>query len=82
MIMGSFVPCIYYGFYCQFYEKLIYSVCVTVLGIASIIVALWDKFATPAFRPIRAGKVHKRMNILKYFIEETSVEIKNKQINK
>lgn len=55
MIMGSFVPCIYYGFYCQFYEKLIYSVCVTVLGIASIIVALWDKFATPAFRPIRAG---------------------------
>ncbi|XP_065647016.1 adiponectin receptor protein 1 isoform X3 [Hydra vulgaris] len=55
MIMGSFVPCIYYGFYCNPYEKIAYLVSMMVLGICSIIVSLWDKFATPAFRPIRAG---------------------------
>ena len=56
MIMGSFVPCIYYGFYCHYYEKLAYSLSITVLGGFSIIVSLWDKFATPAYRPVRAGK--------------------------
>ena len=55
MIMGSFVPAIYYGFYCDFYAKLGYTVSMLVLGTISIIVSLWDKFATPAFRPIRAG---------------------------
>lgn len=55
MIMGSFVPCMYYGFYCHYYEKLAYSLCITVLGLSSIIVSLWDKFATPAFRAVRAG---------------------------
>ena len=56
MIMGSFVPCIYYGFYCEYYEKIAYCASMTILGSLTIIVALWDKFATPAFRPIRAGK--------------------------
>ncbi|XP_066926606.1 adiponectin receptor protein 1-like [Clytia hemisphaerica] len=55
MIMGSFVPAIYYGFYCNFYAKLGYTVSMLTLGTISIIVSLWDKFATPAFRPIRAG---------------------------
>jgi len=55
MIMGSFTPCIYYGFYCLFYHKIVYLTCETVLGVSSIIVALWDKFATPAFRAVRAG---------------------------
>jgi len=55
MIMGSFTPCIYYGFYCHYYHKIVYLTCETVLGVSSIIVALWDKFATPAFRAIRAG---------------------------
>jgi len=54
MIMGSFTPCIYYGFYCLFYHKIVYLTVEVVLGVSSIIVALWDKFATPAFRAIRA----------------------------
>ena len=54
MIMGSFTPCVYYGFYCMFYHKIAYLTSEIVLGISSIIVALWDKFATPGFRAIRA----------------------------
>lgn len=55
MIMGSYVPCIYYSFYCQFTEKVVYITSALVLGVACIIVALWDKFATPAFRAVRAA---------------------------
>jgi len=55
MIMGSMIPSIYFSFYCQFWEKIIYSTVIMVLGLSAIIVALWDKFATPAFRPVRAG---------------------------
>lgn len=55
MIMGSFTPCIYYGFYCLFYHKIAYLTSEIVLGVSSIIVALWDKFATPGFRAIRAA---------------------------
>lgn len=54
--MGSFTPCIYYGFYCLFYPKVIYLASEIVLGISSIILALWDKFATPGFRVVRAGE--------------------------
>lgn len=28
---------------------------VCILGLAALIVSLWDKFATPTFRPLRAG---------------------------
>uniref|UniRef100_A0A913HV53 Adiponectin receptor protein n=1 Tax=Strongyloides stercoralis TaxID=6248 RepID=A0A913HV53_STRER len=53
--VGSFVPWIYYSFYCRKLPTIIYISMITILGISAIIVALWDKFAEPAFRPIRAG---------------------------
>ncbi|XP_073819155.1 adiponectin receptor protein-like isoform X2 [Musca autumnalis] len=55
LIMGSFVPWLYYGFYCHYQPKVIYLSVVCVLGCLSIIVSLWDKFSEPAFRPLRAG---------------------------
>ena len=55
MVVGSYVPFIYYSFYCRFYEKVSYIIVELVLGIMCTTVALWDKFATPAFRAIRAG---------------------------
>lgn len=55
LIIGSFVPWLYYGFYCNFQPKLIYLVLVIVLGTAAIIVSLWDKFSEPRFRSVRAG---------------------------
>ena len=55
MIMGGFVPCIYYGFYCRFTEKVMYIVALNLLGAGCIVVSLWNKFASPKYRPLRAG---------------------------
>lgn len=55
LIIGSFVPWLYYGFYCDFQHKLIYLIVVLVLGLAAIVVSLWDKFSEPKFRSLRAG---------------------------
>lgn len=55
LIMGSFVPWVYYGFYCHYEHKVIYLSVVMVLGIVSIVVSLWDKFSEPNLRPLRAG---------------------------
>uniref|UniRef100_T1J215 Adiponectin receptor n=1 Tax=Strigamia maritima TaxID=126957 RepID=T1J215_STRMM len=55
LIIGSYVPWLYYGFYCDFQPKLIYLIVVFVLGLTSILVSFWDKFSKPKFRPLRAG---------------------------
>lgn len=55
LIMGSFVPWLYYGFYCHYEHKLVYLSVVLVLGAFSIIVSLYDKFSEPQLRPVRAG---------------------------
>uniref|UniRef100_A0A671LEK7 Adiponectin receptor 1 n=1 Tax=Sinocyclocheilus anshuiensis TaxID=1608454 RepID=A0A671LEK7_9TELE len=55
LIMGSFVPWLYYSFYCSPQPRLIYLSVVCVLGVAAIIVAQWDRFATPRHRSTRAG---------------------------
>lgn len=54
--MGSFVPWLYYGFYCHYKHKMIYLTVVIVLGVTSIITSLWDKFSQPNLRPLRAGE--------------------------
>ena len=56
LTMGSFVPWLYYSFYCRTEPKITYLVLIFVLGTACIIVSMWDKFAEPKFRPVRAGK--------------------------
>lgn len=55
LTMGSFVPWLYYSFYCHFLTKLAYIVSICLLGCAAIVVSLWEKFAIPRFRPLRAG---------------------------
>ncbi|KAM7049958.1 adiponectin receptor protein 1 isoform 1-T3 [Molossus nigricans] len=55
LIMGSFVPWLYYSFYCSPQPRLIYLSIICVLGISAIIVAQWDRFATPKHRQTRAG---------------------------
>jgi adiponectin receptor len=54
LIVGSFIPFIYYGFYCRTVPMVIYTSMITLLGVAALIVSLWDKFAEPKFRPVRA----------------------------
>lgn len=50
LIVGSFIPWIYYGFYCRPQPMIIYITMISILGIAAMIVSLWDKFAEPKFR--------------------------------
>jgi hypothetical protein len=56
LIMGSFVPWLYYSFYCNPQPCFIYLIVICVLGIAAIIVSQWDMFATPQYRGVRAGE--------------------------
>ncbi|CAD6195116.1 unnamed protein product [Caenorhabditis auriculariae] len=55
LIIGSFIPWIYYGFYCRREPKITYIAMVSVLGVGAIVVSLWDKFSEPRYRPFRAG---------------------------
>ncbi|VDM41499.1 unnamed protein product, partial [Toxocara canis] len=54
LIVGSFIPWIYYGFYCRTLPMVIHMSMICILGIAAVTVSLWDKFAAPQFRPVRA----------------------------
>ncbi|EFO22180.1 adiponectin receptor 1b [Loa loa] len=54
LIVGSFIPWIYYGFYCRLLPMIVYLTMISVLGLAAVIVSLWDKFAQPQYRPLRA----------------------------
>ncbi len=56
LTVGSFVPWLYYSFYCRLEPKVTYLALIFILGIVAIVVSMWDKFAEPKFRPIRAGK--------------------------
>lgn len=55
LTMGSFVPWLYYSFYCRLGPKITYLVLIFLLGTLCIVVSLWDKFSEPRFRPLRAG---------------------------
>lgn len=54
LTVGSFIPWIYYGFYCQFTPKLVYLTCMSILGIVAIVVTMLDRFSSPEYRPARA----------------------------
>ncbi|XP_004083071.1 adiponectin receptor protein 2 [Oryzias latipes] len=55
LIMGSFVPWLYYSFYCTPQSCFIYLMIVCVLGMAAIFVSQCDFFSTPQYRGVRAG---------------------------
>lgn len=85
LTMGSFVPWLYYSFYCRIAPKIAYLVLIFVLGTCCIVVSLWDKFAEPEFRGIRAGMYIEDSLIICFHILnklfETGIEIKcNKKI--
>ena len=56
LVVGSFVPWLYYSFYCHLRTHLVYLVSIVTLGLSCIIVSLWEKFAQPEYRGVRAGK--------------------------
>ncbi|CAB1419035.1 unnamed protein product [Pleuronectes platessa] len=55
LIMGSFVPWLYYSFYCSPQPRFIYLIVVCILGLSAITVSQCDFFATPQYRGVRAG---------------------------
>ena len=58
MIVASFTPWLYYGFYCRTMPAIFYQVSVFTFGLACTVFVIKDKFSQPEYRPIRAGKFH------------------------
>lgn len=55
LIMGSYVPWIWFAFYCNHYYRNIYLASVLTLGMCSIVLSLWKKFSKSQYRPLRAA---------------------------
>jgi adiponectin receptor len=65
LIIGSIVPLLYYQFYCEFGTKIIYLSLIGLLGIACIVISMWDRFSSSDYRVYRACK---------YIFERISIE--------
>ena len=55
LIIGSFIPSVYYGFYCDLLLQKIYWAMILSLGSGCALVSLSLKFRTPKWRPFRAS---------------------------
>ncbi|KAG0340939.1 hypothetical protein BG004_006220 [Podila humilis] len=55
LIVGSFYPAIFYGFYCHKVWQIMYISLISVFGGATIVVVLQPRFRTPQFRWVRSG---------------------------
>lgn len=55
LITGSFVPWLYFCFYCQFWIKLIYLSLTSTLGLCALVVSLLKQFGASSYRPYRAA---------------------------
>ncbi|KAK4241977.1 hypothetical protein C8A03DRAFT_29871 [Achaetomium macrosporum] len=54
LIVGSYVPALWYGFYCWEVLLTVYLGAITLLGLGSLVVSWFDHFRTPPWRPYRA----------------------------
>ncbi|CAG8534513.1 2319_t:CDS:2 [Funneliformis mosseae] len=55
LIVGSFYPMIYYGFYCHSTLQIIYLSMISIFGAATISVAVASRFRSPQYRWFRTG---------------------------
>ncbi|KAI9009840.1 hemolysin-III related-domain-containing protein [Gaertneriomyces semiglobifer] len=55
LIMGSFVPSVYYGFFCNPNLQILYLSVIVVFGITTICVTVSPKFFAPRYRLLRTG---------------------------
>ncbi|CAE6432482.1 unnamed protein product [Rhizoctonia solani] len=55
LTVGSFYPCLRYGFFCDPQFQVIYSIGITVAGLAAAYVVLNPQYATPAYRWARTS---------------------------
>ncbi|KXX76775.1 ADIPOR-like receptor IZH2 [Madurella mycetomatis] len=54
LIVGSYVPALYYGFFCHPYLLTVYLGAIALLGFGCLVVSWFEHFRTPAWRPYRA----------------------------
>ncbi|KAI8601007.1 hemolysin-III related-domain-containing protein [Dissophora ornata] len=54
LIVGSFYPAIFYGFYCQKSWQITYIAIISTLGAAIVFAVMQPKFSTPQFRWVRS----------------------------
>ncbi|KAL0633769.1 hypothetical protein Q9L58_007308 [Maublancomyces gigas] len=55
LIMGSFIPSVYYGFWCHRKLTLTYWSMISILGVGCATVSTVSSFRTPTWRPFRAA---------------------------
>ncbi|KAG8721112.1 hypothetical protein FRC08_015606 [Ceratobasidium sp. 394] len=55
LTVGSFYPCVYYGFYCDPYLQATYIGAITTAGFGSAYIVLSPHYATPAYRWARTS---------------------------
>ncbi|KAL4928379.1 hemolysin III family protein [Aspergillus undulatus] len=55
LIVGSFVPSVYYGFYCVPELQTLYWSMICTIGLGCVVVSIFPQFRTPGWRPFRAG---------------------------
>ncbi|KAG0068493.1 hypothetical protein BGZ89_004639 [Linnemannia elongata] len=55
LIVGSFYPAIFYGFYCHKTWQIMYISLISIFGAATIFVVMRPKFRSPQFRWVRSG---------------------------
>ncbi|KAL4979259.1 hemolysin-III related-domain-containing protein [Aspergillus desertorum] len=55
LIVGSFVPSVYYGFYCVPELQRLYWSMICMIGLGCVVVSIFPQFRTPRWRPFRAA---------------------------
>ncbi|CAE6392393.1 unnamed protein product [Rhizoctonia solani] len=55
LTVGSFYPCLHYGFYCDYHLQVLYAVGITVAGLIAAYVVLNPQYATPSYRWARTS---------------------------
>ncbi|KAF9494994.1 HlyIII-domain-containing protein [Pleurotus eryngii] len=55
LIVGSFYPCIYYGFFCHRFSQVVYLSGITIIGIGAAYIVLNPKYAQPSHRGARTA---------------------------
>lgn len=55
LITGSFIPSVYYGFFCSRRLQVIYWTMISVIGLGCSAVTVIPRFRKPEWRPFRAG---------------------------
>uniref|UniRef100_A0A1B6H4B9 Adiponectin receptor n=1 Tax=Cuerna arida TaxID=1464854 RepID=A0A1B6H4B9_9HEMI len=55
LIIGSYIPWLYYGFYCRFWPKLVYFSILSVTGAGAVLISCSDSLQAPSLRPLRAA---------------------------